>query len=228
MILLIFLGITFFIQLFAASWYDLAKKTGDNKKAFKHKMICSAIYIADILLCSAINKSFFNIYSSIFMVAFLLLFTGDILEAKLKAKANLISAITKTLSYAGLSCAIIYKNISLFKEIFFKRLTINISVCAITIIVFAIFILKAKEKLYLPSGIITAIFTVQSIFLGIPLQQSNVAVHQTASCAVIMGALAIAFSTILMIFDKKSKKSLATINSYYFGLMILACSVAIL
>ncbi len=82
MFYLILLGLTFFMQLLAASWFDLAKKTGDRKKAFKHKMICSGIYMADILLCAAINNSFNDTYTLLLTVSFFMFLISDVIEER--------------------------------------------------------------------------------------------------------------------------------------------------
>ncbi len=228
MISLIFLGITFFIQLFAASWYDLAQKTSDEQKVFKHKMICSGIYIADVLLCSGISKDFTSVYSLIFIAAYLLLFASDVSEVKIKSKGLLVSSVIKTVSYAGLTAAFIYQNFTLFKQLFLQRLLINIIVSVIIIAVITIITIKLKKKAYIPLAISSVLMMIQAIILGIPLQVSPVAINQTASCAIIMGTIAIAFSSMLFIFDSQNKKSLMKTNLYYFGLMFTACSIAIL
>lgn len=224
MVYLILLGVLFFMQLLAASWYDLAKKATDIKKAFKHKMICSGICLASVLLCVAINGDFICTYSVLFIGAAILFFLHDILEEKPSKALQIISSCMCFVAHALLAVALITKNAQLFgngllsSEIRFAILAVIGIICIFTEI----------KNCKLPQFISSAYMLINAVIFGIFLQNSGVAKMQAASCAVIMGALALAVSATLTAFDKNNKKSLLRINLYYFGLMFISCSVAVL
>ena len=222
MIFLILLGILFFVQLFAASWYDLAKKATDSKKAFKHKMICSAVFVASGLLCTAISNSFAT-YSLLFLVALALLFLHDIIEEKQSGASERFAYTFGFIAYLIISFALSLKD----SELFGNRLSNKIHfiiLLTIAIICALVLIKKPAASLFISS----AYMLVNAILFGINLQNSGDARMQAASCAVIMGSLALAVSNALCALDKSGKKSLLRINLYYFGLMFTSCSIAVL
>lgn len=228
MIFLILLGLTFFMQLLCASWYDLAKKTKDTKKAFKHKMLCSAIYTAAVLLCNGISKQPFGSYSVTFFICFVLLFLSDVFEEKLKSKGFVVSLYLKSFAFSGITGALLHKHVYLFSENFSENAVAYVTITAIAVLIFILATIIKKEPKRIPLAAASALLVTQGILFGIPLQQSPNAIHQAASCAIVMGTLAVTVSNILSITDKTEKKSLLKVNLYYFGLMFLACSVAIL
>ena len=223
MIYLILLGLLFFIQLFAASWYDLAKKATDKKKAFKHKLICSAIYMASVLLCSAIKGNFNNTYTLLFIGAFLSIFIHDIVEEKSNKFHSVFSAILSVVGYIAIAVALCYKNLILLNQNQIS-LIIKYAIPAVVFLICAITLIKSVSVSLL---IATVYLIICAILTGITLHKSGNPQSQAASCAIIMGATAIFFSSIISVFDKNNTKSLLRINLYYFGLMFISCSVAV-
>jgi len=223
-IALIFLGIMFFAQLLAASWYDLVKKTGDKKRAFKHKIICSLIYVATVLLCTAIGKGFSNVFTSFFLIAIFLFFLHDILEDK-KAKAcKSISALLSSLAYIILAVAMYQKNAELFS---FMPLSATLQ-WVIPSVVTAACVIFAVKLPQTSSAIASIYMAVNAGLLAYKLQNGEPGLYQAASCAVTLGAIALLISSIIPVFDKSDNKALLRTNAYYFGLMFISCSVAVL
>ena len=223
MILLILLGILFFIQLLAASWYDLAKKAADSKNALKHKILCSAVYVAAALLCTAINGSL-SAYALSFLVAVALLFIRDIIAEKRFRATEFFSSAFTSVAYLSISVALFLKNTELFGNGLFSS-EIRIAV----LIAVAVGCMLSETKAHGIAPFISSVYMlINAAILGISLQNSGDAKMQAASCAVIMGASALAVSNGLLLFDKKEKKSLLRINMYYFGLMFISCSIAVL
>ncbi len=223
-IALIFIGVMFFAQLLAASWYDLVKKTGEKKRAFKHKMICSLIYTATFLLCAAIGKGFFNVFTLLFLIAILLLFIHDILEAKKTKACNSISSSLSSLAYVILAVAMYQKNAELFS---FMPLSSSLQwvIPSIIAVACATFSIKLPQ---ISSAIASIYMAVNVVFLAVKLQNGEPGLYQAASCAVTLGAIALLVSSIIPIFDKVDNKALLRTNAYYFGLMFISCAVAVL
>lgn len=213
------------MQLLAASWYDLAKKTADSKKAFKHKMICSGIYMAGLLLCMAIGKHFSDIFGWLFFCGYIMLFLHDVLEEHRAKPTIIISDASGALGYLLTACALGVMNHSIFSSSVNKT-HIDEIIALICAIVCVVICLATRE--HIAKLIPTAFLLARAIIFGISLQNSGDAKMQAASCAMIMGTLAITTSVLLSVFDKKGAKSLIRINLYYFGLMFISCSVAVL
>ncbi len=225
MIYLILLGILFFTQLLAASWCDLAQKTADEKKALKHKMICSGICLASALLCSAINGDFSDTYPILFISALLLHFLNNIIEEKKGKIADFFTRLSPCFTYSLISTALWLRCNEMFEIYIYSTKADGIALLVTWIICFIFCILLRKEK----ASFIPAVFLlVRALVFGIPLQLTNAPQMQAASCAIILGALALAVSSALSAFDKKGQKSLLRINLHYFGLMFISCSVAVL
>ncbi len=221
---LIFLGLLFFVQLLTASWYDLVKKTGDKKKTFKHKIICSAVYIASFLLCISISVGFRGIYAILFGIALSLLFIHDITQEQSKTACSIITCILSSLAYTLISTALFYKNNDLFDFAPFSPLVCK----AIPVAVALLCILLSFKTKKAPTTIACIYMVINAILLGSALQNSGEGSFQGASCAVIMGSLALVVAAALPIIDTQDKKSLLRTNLYYFGLMFISCSVAVL
>lgn len=224
MVYLILLGVLFFMQLLAASWYDLAKKATDTKKAFKHKMICSGTCLASVLLCVAINGDYLCTYSALFTGATFMFFLHDILEEKTSKVLQIISSCLCFCAHIALTVALITKSTQLFGDGLLSS-EIRFAILAGTGI---ICILTEIKNSKLPQFISSAYMLINAAIFGVSLQNSGDAKMQAASCAVIMGALSLAVSGTLTAFDKNNKKSLLRINLYYFGIMFISCSVAVL
>lgn len=225
MVYLILLGVLFFVQLLAASWYDLAKKATDNKKAFKHKMICSVTYIAGLLLCTAIGNHFTDSFGLLFLGGFVLLFVHDLLEEKKGKIAISISDASGGLGFLLVACALVFRSHEIFKPDSYAT-TFDEVIRLVFAIACLITSFTAKE--HIAKLIPMAYLLSRAVIFGIFLQQSGDAKMQAASCAIIMGAVALAISSFISVFDKGDKKSLLRINLYYFGLMFISCSVAVL
>ena len=84
MILLILLGLTFFIQLLAAPWFVMVETAGSNGKLLKYRLLCMGIFIADTLLCGAIAKAHTHVYFILIGVGMVASFIAGILITKLK------------------------------------------------------------------------------------------------------------------------------------------------
>ncbi len=221
---LIFLGIMFFSQLLTASWYDIVKKTGDNKRAFKHKIICTLMYAATFLLCVAISSHPTDRYVLFFGISFFLLFIHDIIDGFNKKAYQLISCYLCAGAYILISFALFFKNTELFN---FSPFTSAIRII-IPAIVGALCIICSFKSTVLPTVISSVYMIANAGLLAFNLQSTGTGLFQTASCAITLGAVALFISSIISFFDKEDKKSLLRINTYYFGLMFISCSVAVL
>lgn len=221
---LIFLGIMFFSQLLTASWYDIVKKTGNDKRAFKHKIICTLIHTATFLLCVAISNNPTDKYVLIFGIAIALLFIHDIVEGFNKKACQLISCYLGAGAYILISTALYFKNAEIFD---FRPFTPVVRII-IPAIVGILCILCCFKSTGLSTVISSVYLIVNAGLLAFNLQKSGIGLFQTASCAITLGAVALFISSVLSFFDKKDKKSLLRINAYYFGLMFISCSVAVL
>lgn len=223
-IALIFLGVMFFAQLLTASWYDIVKKTDDNKKAFKHKIICTLIYVATFLLCVSISNTPTNRYVLFFGIAIALLFIHDISEKFSKCFYKTISNYLGAGAYVLISSALYFKNAELFDFRPFTpviRIIIPVAICLICVIC-------SFKSTKISIAISSAYLLVNAVLLAISLQNAEAGLFQTASCAITLGAVALFISSVIPVFDKGDKKSLLRINTYYFGLMFISCSVAVL
>lgn len=225
MVYLILLGVLFFLQLLAASWYDLARKSSDSKKAFKHKMICSSTYIAGLFLCTSIGRHFTDSFGLLFLGGFLLLFVHDLLKEKKGKIAISISDSLGGLGFLLIAGALAIKNYEIFRP---DSHATTIDEIIRLIFAIACLIISFTVKKHIAKLIPMAYLLSRAVIFGVFLQQSGDAKMQAASCAIIMGAVALAVSCVLSVFDKNDKKSLLRINLYYFGLMFISCSVAVL
>ncbi len=225
MIFLIFLGITFFIQLLAAPWYDLASKTRCKKEIFKYKMLCSLIYIADLLLCAAVNKPFKEFYFATLFSGYIYFFISDILKEKLPKKGAETSTVLKALAFFLLSASFILR--------FFKNFPITAHnyivyiVFTVFFLIFALFIFAlTKVDLYNKWKLVCLLPLIfGAILLGTALQNTGIPKMQATSCALILGTAALSASTLTEIIPKYKNNTLVTTCFYYFGLMFTACSV---
>ncbi len=225
MIYLVLLGLTFLIQLFAASWYCLAK-TNKLDKAFKYKMLSSAIYVSDVLLCGAMANCFKNIFYYIILLGMVLTFSADIFEDKFKHGEKYFAVLRASSSVAFL-CGVVYEGVVQFGiSLFTKTPSIAVIICAV--LVFALLLLKDKslKALRLLPVASSYLFFVSALISGIAFQLTGEANMQTLSCILIMSSGAIFFSDYLYFGKSREVKLLLRTNLYYFGLMIFSCSVA--
>lgn len=226
MFYLILLGLLFFMQLLTASWYDLVQKTdADNKKIFKHKMLCSGIYMAGVLLCTAMGAGFNDSFALMFTGAFLLLFISDALEGSEKKFVSFISVFLRFSAYIVMGLALLFKKNALFSN---GIISSNLNHIAPLVFHIICLVLEALKLKLIPQFASSVYLLIYAVLVSIPLHRSGEPMMQVASCALIMGAVALAISNGLSAFDKKNQNSLLRINLYYFGLMFISCSVAVL
>ncbi len=221
MVMLVLLGLTFFIQLLAASWYDLAVKT-QKKEVFKYKMLCSGTYIADILLCAAISSPFTKAYFWLISAGYICFFVSDIAETK-SEKQNLPNLL-KAIAVIFITSSISVRVFTQFPQILtFFSIKLILIVCAVTALLIFVISKDGFSRKLLLSG--TWSMVMLALLFGIMLQSSGSAQMQASSCAVVLGSLSLAASLVLNVSILKDIKSLWRVNLYYFGLMFLACSV---
>jgi hypothetical protein len=223
-IALIFLGIMFFAQLLAASWYDLVRKTGDKKRAFKHKMICSLIYLATFLLCAAIGNALLSLFVILFFIAIILLFICDALEPKSTRTCSSLCASLSSFAYICLAMAMYKKNAELFS---FNPMSTTLQWVVPLVIVAVCALLSIKLPKVSPALAVIYMVINAGLF-AFKLQNGEPGLYQAASCAITLGAIALLISSTLPVFDKTDNKALLRTNTYYFGLMFISCSVAVL
>lgn len=226
MIYLILLGVTFFIQLLASSWYTLVETNQGVGNAFKYKMLCSFIYIADILLCGAMAQAYGSIFYWLVFAGIGITFIGDILQSKLQKNKDRVYSIFRSISSLLFGIGISFQFINRFE---IKSL-INVSNLLILLgmlIVFVIYALrdKALKKTNILLLIPAFLFTYISVIAGIAFQKTNIPQMQTLSFLVITSAIFIFVSDIINSGKFKESKKLLRNNLYFFGLMFFACSV---
>ncbi len=225
MIYLIFLGLTFFIQLLAASWYDLASKTKSAKEVFKYKLLCSSVYIADFLLCSAISEPYKDCFFYPMATGFLLFFCADISESKSKKNADFTSSIIKSTATLFLAISFIIKFYDKFFNIVSDYKYFLIAAVAVVITV-SFVVLFLKTKLNIKFRVISAVLLATTgVIFSVFLQNTGEAKMQATSCAVTMGVFALSIHSVIETIPKIREKTLLSTNAYYFGLMFLACSI---
>lgn len=186
-------------------------------------MICSAVYVASALLCSAISSPLAT-YSLMFLVSFALIFLHDLVEESHRNHANIFSVILSFTAYLIISVALFIKNTELFSNTVLSSEIYRVVLIAVAVI--CAVLLKIKPNM--PPFIASVFMLINAIVLGVALQNSGDAKMQAASCAVILGALSLTVSNAINFFDQNERKSLLRINLYYFGLMFISCSIAVL
>ncbi len=225
MFFLVFLGITFFIQLLAAPWYDLASKTRCKKEVFKYKMLCSLIYIADLLLCAAVNKPFKELYFATFFLSYILFLMSDILKEKLSKKSIEASTVIKAIAFLWLSASFIlrfFKNFPKIAQNYILYIVFTVLFLIFVPLIFALPKIDFHTKLEL---VCILPLICSAISLGAALQNTEIAKMQATSCALILGSISLTVSTLTGIIPKYKNNTLLPTCLYYFGLMFTACSV---
>ncbi len=227
MVYLIFLGITFFIQLLASSWYTLVDSKKELGNSFKYKMLCCFIYVADILLCGAMVNAYTNIFFILLSSGILITFLGDISEGKLSKKNDALYPLLRSVSNIFFCAAVIYLWAEKF-EIKAILSPISALVFAITVITYIVMLIKDKSLNPAKALLLIPVFTYAALalILGIACQKTGIPQMQTLSFLVITGSLFIAVSDIIRYGKSKDTKKLLRNNLYFFGLMLFVCSVA--
>ncbi len=225
MVYLILLGVTFLIQLLAASWYVLACNK-ELKDTFKYKMLCSGIYVADIFLVGAMSESFKSLYYYIVLAGILLTFIADVTESKLK-NSETIFTVSRSSSNLLLFFGVIYLSRNLFGTEFHKEPFVIAAVLIVSAIALIIIVTdKILRRMNLLPVVTSLAFCLISLMTGITAQKTGIGTMQSLSFLLIMGSGAVFISDFLRFGKKREEKMLLRTNLYYFGLMIFSCSVA--
>ncbi len=233
MILLILLGLTFFVQLLATPWFVMVETAGDNSKALKYRLLCSGIVIADVMLCGAIAQAHNHPYFILIGAGSVLSFAAGIIACKLMLKGDLWFFILQ--SGANLLCTLAFT--TQLYTLYNAGLADIISwvVPLIMAIILIPFMCKQDGK-YRPHLILSVLSAVllcgKAIHLGILCQKTGLPTMQAVSCALIMGSLALSFAVLLTTRQQISpppegKPQLPKYCTYFFGQMLIACSILI-
>ena len=233
MILLILLGLTFFIQLLASPWFVMVETSAGNRKALKYRLLCMGIFIADTLLCGAIANAHTDPYFILIGAGMLLSFLAGVLTSTLKRKEEHFFFALQSVVNLLYTSAFVFQLHSLYaigtKEIVSTAIPLVISLLLIPF-------MCRKEKKLQPLSILSVVSSVlmcsKAIHLGVLCQQTNLPTMQAVSCALIMGALALTFSVLLATRQRISpppqgKPQLPKHCMYFFGQMLIACSILI-
>ncbi len=236
MVYLILLGLTFFVQLLTASWYIMTEGMKGKTKALPMKAFCSFLFIADALLCAAIKDSFSTEYFFLIFGGGIACFIGDIL-LNLNHKAAFTTGLFFFLSaHALYTCAFSRSLTASFGVDFFNITDIVIWAALALCFVISTFIKKFKldfKEFKIPViaySLVILLMAVKAFHLGISAQLSGIGNYQSLSFTLIIGSaffLASDFILMLMYFGGKNSHRNAIINAYlyYFGQMILTCSI---
>lgn len=233
MILLILLGLTFFMQLLAAPWFVMAETSVGKQKSLKHKILCMGIVVASLLLCAAIAECHKKLYFILVATAVTVFSVSGILQSVSKKNTDTVYFALQTFGNASLACAYTFQLLSMFKT----GLKTIIPVSIALIVSFFLIPLMCKRKgKFLPLSVISVIVSLitwsMSIHLGILCQQTNIPVMQGVSCALILGTTAESLSVLLGVRQRISpppdgKPQLFKHCMNFFGQMFLVCSVLI-
>lgn len=226
MIYLVLLGVTFFIQLLASSWYTLVDSKKELGNSFKYKMLCCIIYVADILLCGAMANAYGNIYFVLLSTSIVITFIGDIFEEKLSKTSDALYPLFRTASNIIFCVAIFF----LWVEKFGVRNLVSPVTALIFIsalIIYIVLVVRDKQLRSIKAFLLIPVFTYAALalILGIACQKTGIPQMQTLSFLIITGSLFISVSDAIHFGKMKEAKRLLRNNLYFFGLMIFTCSV---
>ena len=233
MILLILLGLTFFIQLLASPWFVMVETSADGRKALKYRLLCMGIFIADTLLCGAIANAHTDPYFILIGVGMLLSFLAGVLTSTLKYKGEEIFFALQSVVNLLYTSSFILRLHSLYsigtKEIISTAIPL---VIAFLLIPFTCRKSGKLQPLSILSVISITLMCSKAVHLGVLCQMTNLPIMQAVSCALIMGALALTFSVLLATRQRISpppqgKPQLPKYCMYFFGQMLIACSILI-
>ncbi len=233
MILLVLLGLTFFIQLLASPWFVMVKTSAGGRKALKYRLLCMGIFIADTLLCGAIANAHTDPYFILIGAGMLLSFLAGLLTSVLKENGEQFFFALQSVVNLLYTSSFILRLHSLYSvgtmEIISTAIPLVISLTLTP------FMCKKKGRLQ-PLSVLSVLSATlmcsKAIHLGILCQQTNLPIMQAVSCALIMGALALTFSVLLATRQRISpppqgKPQLPKYCMYFFGQMLIACSILI-
>ncbi len=233
MILLILLGLTFFIQLLSTPWFVMVETAGDNNKLLKYRLLCMFIFIADTLLCGAIAKAHTHIYFILVGVGMVTSFIAGILTTKLKNNGEKSFFALQSVTNLLYTSAFIYQLHNLF-QIKSQEIISTLIPLLITILLIP-FMCRKNGKLQ-PLSILSILSTLlmwaKAVHLGVLCQQTNLPMMQAISFTLIMGSTALGLSMLLSTRQRISpppqgKPQLPKHCMYFFGQMLIACSILI-
>lgn len=233
MILLILLGLTFFIQLLASPWFVMVETSSGGRAAFKYRLLCMGIFIADALLCGAITMAHTSPYFILIGAGMLLSLLAGVLASTLKEKSEEAFFTLQSVVNILYTSAFILQLHSLY-DIGKQEIPSTLIPAVIGLLLIP-FTCKRKGKI-LPLSIISVISALlmgaKAIHLGVLCQQTNLPIMQAVSCALIMGAASLTFSVLLATRQRISpppqgKPQLPKHCAYFFGQMLIACSILI-
>ena len=233
MILLVLLGLTFFIQLLASPWFVMVETSSGGTKSLKYRLLCMGIFIADTLLCGAIANAHTDPYFILIGVGMLLSFLAGVFTSTLKSKGEETFFALQSVVNLLYTSSFILRLHTLYsigtKEIISTVIPLVLSLVLIPLMC------RKKGKLQ-PLSVLSVLSTTlmcsKAVHLGVLCQITNLPIMQAVSCALIMGALALTFSVLLATRQRISpppqgKPQLPKYCMYFFGQMLIACSILI-
>lgn len=233
MILLVLLGLTFFIQLLASPWFVMVETSSGKSKALKYRLLCMGIFIADTLLCGAITNSHTDLYFILISSGMLISFLAGVLTSVLRVRDEELFLGLQSVGNLLYTSAFIMQLHSLYsvgtREIISTAIPIVISLMLIP------FMCKSSGKiqpLSVLSVVCSTLMCAKAVHLGVLCQQTNLPIMQAVSCALIMGTVSFTFSVLLTTRQRISpppqgKPQLPKHCAYFFGQMLIACSILI-
>ncbi len=233
MILLVLLGLTFFIQLLASPWFVMVETSSGGRQVLKYRLLCMGIFIADTLLCGAIANAHTDPYFILIGVGMLLSFLAGVLTSVIKKNGEQIFFALQSVVNLLYTSAFILQLHTLYsigtKEIISTVVPIVISLILIPL-------MCKKEGKLQPLSVLSVVSSTlmcaKAIHLGVLCQQTTLPIMQAVSCALIMGTTAFTFSVLLATRQRISpppqgKPQLPKHCMYFFGQMLIACSILI-
>lgn len=231
MILLILLGLTFFIQLLSSVWFVMVETSRGKRDALKFKILCSLIYIADALLCAAITDAHTHPYFILISCGMVLSFVGDVVSNAKEDSKDTVLFITHSIGNLAYLAAFVLALRSMFRLELSRISLIFIAVLAgLLLLPFTCIKDKKIKPLLVLSVTSDALMLGGAIYLGILCQKTGLPAMQSVSCALILGAFAVGFSRFLHTRQQISpppalKPQLPKYCAYFFGQMAIACSI---
>lgn len=233
MIYLILLGLTFIIQLFASVWFVMVETQQGRKPAFKFKLLCALIFIADSLLCVAMTSGYTSPYFILLFIGAILFFTGDILASASEDSKSFLLFILRSCGNLLYLAAYIYGLIAYFNIDKLRLPSILTALIPALMLIPFMCKKKGKYKPYLVFSVVSSLLMLWgAIYMGILCQSTGIATMQSVSFVVSVGAVAVALSQLLHTRQQISpppalKPQLPKYCMYFFGQMGIACSIII-
>lgn len=233
MIFLVLLGLTFFIQMLASVWFVMVETGKGRRSALRYKLLCSLIYIADLLLCAAIADAHAHPYFVLVACGMLLSLAGDVISSIKENRCDTPLFITHSLSNAVYLSAFIWALHSIFNVAPKSMALILIAIPASLLLIPFMCRRNGKLSPVLILSVLSSVLMLSAaLYLGMLCQSTEFPAMQSVSCALILGALAVSFSRLLHTRQQISpppalKPQLPKYCAYFFGQMAIACSIII-